>query len=85
MRDLYIMHGKDYYAFDYGSDSASGEVELKMIKTGSGWVIEVTEPFNWYQNKTTFLWIANTAREAFYDCYHALRYIERRRAILKRA
>lgn len=85
MKDLYIMHGKDYYSFDHGNDSAAGAVELTMRKTVSGWVIEITESINWYQNKTTFLWVADTAREAFYDCMHALRYIERRRAILKRA
>lgn len=83
MKDLYIVHGKDYYSFDHGNDSASGEVELTMRKTEMGWNIEVTE-INWDENKTSFLWVANTAREAFKDCMHALRYIERRRAILKR-
>lgn len=77
MKDLYIMHGNDYYTFDHGNDSASGEVELKMTKTAMGWNIEVTELTGWDTDRNTFLWVADTAREAFYDCMHALRYIER--------
>lgn len=84
MKNLYIMHGKDYYSFDHGNDSTAGAVEVTMRKTGMGWNIEVTELVNWNENKTSFLWVANTAREAFYDCLHTLRYIERHRAFVKR-
>jgi len=86
MKDLYIMRGENCYHFDHGNDSASGEVELTMRKTAMGWNIEVIELTGcWDIDTPKFLWVANTAREAFYDCMHALRYIERRRAILKRA
>ena len=74
----------NHYTFDHGNDSTSGPIELSMNKTAFGWAIEVTELIGW-ESKTTFLWIANDAREAFKDCMHSLRYIERHRAHRVRA
>lgn len=87
MKNLHIIkNGINNYSIDNGSDSASGEVIMTMRKTVFGWNIECTELDNWDMAKnTTFFWIATTAREAFEDCKHMIRYIERRRAVLKRA
>lgn len=87
MKNLYIIkRGINHYDIDLGSDSASGEVIMSMRKTAFGWNIECTELDHWDLSKnTTFYWVAATAREAFEDCKHCIRYIERRRAILKRA
>lgn len=77
MKDLYIMKlGTNHYVFDFGNDSTSGNYELSMRKTAMGWNIEVTDLTEW-ESKTTFLWVADTAREAFKDCLHSLRYFER--------
>jgi len=85
MKDLYIMRSKENcYHFDHGDDSASSEVEVTMRKTAMGWNIEVLT-IDWDIETPTFLWVAGTAREAFHDCMHVLRFIERRRQILKRA
>lgn len=86
MKELYIARrGTNHYELDYGNDSACGVVIMSMRKTTLGWNIESTEIDNWDPNKNiTFFWIAATAREAFEDCKHYLRYLERRRAILKR-
>lgn len=63
----------------FTSDSV---IEVTMHKTVMGWSIEATELNHWDNTQnTTFLWVATTAREAVTDCYHALRYIERRRAV----
>ena len=87
MKNLCIIkRGTNHYDIDLGSDSASGAVIMSMRKTALGWNIECTELDHWDLNEnTTFYWVAATAREAFEDCKHCIRYIERRRAILKRA
>ena len=87
MKSLHIIkNGTNNYSIDHGSDSASGEVIMTMRKTTFGWNIECTELNHWDMAKnTTFFWIATTAREAFEDCKHCIRYIERRRAVLNRA
>lgn len=77
MKNLYIQKiSTNHYTFDYGSDSASGNFELSMKKSPMGWIIEVTDLTEW-ESKTTFLWVADTAREAFKDCQRSLRYFER--------
>lgn len=76
MKNLYIQKFSNRYTFDYGNDSASGNFELSMSKSPMGWVIEVTDLTKW-EAKTTFLWVAKTAREAVKDCLHSLRYFER--------
>lgn len=77
MKDLYIQKlSINHYTFDHGNDSMSGHFELSMSKSPMGWIIEVTDLTRW-EAKTTFLWIADTAREAVKDCLHSLRYIER--------
>lgn len=77
MKNLYIQKiSANHYTFDYGNDSASGYFELSMSKSPMGWIIEVTDLTEW-EAKTTFLWVADTAREAVKDCLHSLRYIER--------
>lgn len=77
MKNLYIQKiSANHYTFDHGSDSASGDFELSMNKSPIGWIIEATDLTKW-ETKTTFLWIAETAREAVKDCLHSLRYIER--------
>lgn len=87
MKNLHIIkNSANNYSIDHGNDSTSGEVIMTMRKTALGWNIECTELVHWDLNKnTTFYWIAATAREAFEDCMHCMRYIERRRSILKRA
>lgn len=87
MKELYIdKYGANHYSFDRGLKSSSDVVIMSMRKTAVGWLIECTELEHWDLSKnTTFFWVANTAREAFNDCMHCMRYIERRRAILKRA
>ena len=86
MKSLYIIkNGTNNYSIDRGDDSASGEVIMTMRKTTFGWNIECTELDHWDSTKdTTFFWVAATAREAFEDCKHYVRYLERRRAVLKR-
>lgn len=77
MKNLYIQKiSANHYTFDHGNDSASGHFELSMNKTAMGWTIEVTDLTKW-ETETTFLWVAETAREAFKDCHHSLRYFER--------
>lgn len=77
MKNLYIQKlSVNRYTFDYGNDSASGNYELSMSKSPTGWIIEVTDLTEW-ESKTTFLWVADTAREAVKDCLHSLRYFER--------
>ena len=77
MKSLYIQKiSTNHYIFDHGSDSASGDFELSMRKSSMGWTIEVTDLTEW-EIKTTFLWVAKTAREAVKDCLHSLRYFER--------
>jgi hypothetical protein len=77
MKNLYIQKiSANRYTFDHGNDSASGHFELSMSKSAMGWTIEVTDLTEW-EAKTTFLWVADTAREAVKDCLHSLRYIER--------
>ena len=77
MKNLYIQKlSVNRYTFDYGNDSASGNYELSMSKSPMGWIIEVTDLTEW-ESKTTFLWVADTAREAVKDCLHNLRHFER--------
>lgn len=77
MKNLYIQKlSVNRYTFDHGNDSASGHFELSMSKSPMGWIIEVIDLTEW-EAKTTFLWVADTAREAVKDCLHSLRYIER--------
>ena len=65
--------------FTFTADSI---IEVTMRKTAMGWNIEATEINHWDDaQNTTFFWVATTAREAVTDCHHALRYVERRRAI----
>lgn len=85
MKNLYIQKlSVNRYIFDHGNDSASGHFELSMSKSPMGWIIEVTDLTEW-EAKTTFLWVAETAREAVKDCLHSLRYIERHNQYKKRA
>ena len=77
MKNLYIQKiSANHYTFGHGNDSASGDFELSMNKSPMGWIIEVVDLTEW-ETKTTFLWVADTAREAVKDCLHSLRYIER--------
>jgi hypothetical protein len=77
MKSLYIQKiSTNHYEFDFGNDSTSGNYVLSMRKTAMGWNIEVTDLTEW-ETKTTFLWVADTAREAVNDCLHSLRYFER--------
>jgi hypothetical protein len=71
---LYIeKNAENNYTFD-----RAGLDAVTMRKTAMGWVIEAVEFSFWDDKKrTTFLWIAGTAREAVKDCLHCLRYIER--------
>lgn len=86
MKELHIIkNGTNNYSIDRGIDDTCGEVIMTMRKTTFGWNIECTElDYLDMTKNTTFFWIATTAREAFEDCKHTVRYIERRRAVLKR-
>ena len=86
MKNIHIQKmSRNRYIFDRGDDSASGHFELSMNRSPTGqWVIEVTDLTEW-EAKTTFLWVAETAREAVKDCMHSLRYIERHHKLKKRA
>lgn len=79
---LYIeKNAENNYTFD-----RAGLDAVTMRKTAMGWIIEAVELSFWDDSKrTTFLWIANTAREAVKDCLHSLRYIERHNQYKKRA
>ena len=71
---LYIKkNAENNYTFD-----RAGLDAVTMRKTAMGWVIEAVELSFWDDSKrTTFLWVAETAREAVKDCLQTLRYIER--------
>lgn len=71
---LYIQkNAENNYIFD-----RAGLDAVNMRKTAMGWTIEAIELSFWDDSKTTtFLWVADTAREAVKDCLHSLRYIER--------
>lgn len=71
---LYIKKtAENSYTFD-----RAGLDAVSMTKTTMGWTIEAIELSFWDDSKrTTFLWVAETAREAVKDCLHSLRYIER--------
>lgn len=71
---LYIKkNAENNYTFD-----RAGLDAVTMRKTAMGWTIEAIELSFWDDSKrTTFLWVAETAREAVKDCLHSLRYIER--------
>ena len=71
---LYIKkNAENNYTFD-----RAGLDAVTMRKTAMGWIIEAVELSFWDDSKrTTFLWVAETAREAVKDCLHNLRYIER--------
>jgi hypothetical protein len=71
---LYIKkNAENNYTFD-----RAGLDAMTMRKTAMGWVIEAIELSFWDDSeRTTFLWVAKTAREAVKDCLHSLRYIER--------
>ena len=71
---LYIKkNAENNYTFD-----RAGLDAVTMRKTAMGWIIEAVELSFWDDSKrTTFLWVADTAREAVKDCLHSLRYIER--------
>jgi len=71
---LYIKkNAENDYTFD-----RAGLDAVTMRKTAMGWTIEAVEFSFWDDSKrTTFLWVADTAREAVKDCLHSLRYIER--------
>ena len=71
---LYIKkNAENNYTFD-----RAGLDAVTMRKTAMGWTIEAVELSFWDDSKrTTFLWVAETAREAVKDCLHSLRYIER--------
>lgn len=71
---LYIKkNAENNYTFD-----RAGLDAVTMRKTVMGWTIEAVELSFWDDSKrTTFLWVADTAREAVKDCLHSLRYIER--------
>lgn len=79
---LYIeKNAENNYTFD-----RAGLDAVTMRKTAMGWVIEAVELSFWDDSKrTTFLWVAKTAREAVKDCLHSLRYIERRNQYKVRA
>ena len=83
MKNLYIAKcGTNHYVIDHGDDSASGEVIMTMRKTAFGWYIGCSDLNHWDDTEeTTFYWTVATAREAFKDCMHYLRYLERRRAL----
>lgn len=70
---LYIKkNAENNYTFD-----RAGLDAVTMRKTAMGWTIEAVELSFWDDSKrTTFLWVAETAREAVKDCLHSLRYIE---------
>jgi len=71
---LYIeKNAENNYTFN-----RAGLDAVTMRKTAMGWTIEAVELSFWDDSKrTTFLWVADTAREAVKDCLHSLRYIER--------
>ena len=79
---LYIKkNAENNYTFD-----RAGLDAVSMSKTAMGWTIEAIELSFWDDSKhTTFLWVAETAREAVKDCLHSLRYIERHNQYKKRA
>ena len=79
---LYIKKtAENNYTFD-----RAGLDAVTMRKTAMGWVIEAVELSFWDDSKhTTFLWVAETAREAVKDCLQTLRYIERHNQYKKRA
>lgn len=79
---LYVKkNAENNYTFD-----RAGLDAVTMRKTAMGWVIEAIELSFWDDSKrTTFLWVAETAREAVKDCLHSLRYIERHNQYKKRA
>ena len=86
MKSLYIVkNGTNNYSINRGIDDACGEVIMNMQKTIFGWNIECTEiDYMDMKKNTTFFWVATTAREAFEDCKHCIRYIERRRVVLNK-
>lgn len=57
-------------------------IDVIMRKTAMGWNIEVTEINHWDdEQNTTFFWVADNVREAVKDCHHAIRFVERKRAM----
>ena len=70
---LYIKkNAENNYTFD-----RAGLDAVTMRKTAMGWTIEAVELSFWDNSeRATFLWVAETAREAAKDCLHSLRYIE---------
>lgn len=78
MKHLNIVKtGHNTFAF-----TADSIIEITMRKTAMGWNIEATEINHWNdEQNTTFFWVADSAREAVKDCHHALRFVERRRAM----
>lgn len=75
MKHLNIIKKTGLNTFIFTADTT---VDVIMSKTAMGWNIEV---YNIEDNNTTFLWVADNAREAVKDCHHAIRFVERRRAM----